>query len=91
MESITGVIAYRSRGRNGGNVRGLNGMTRHSVELSGLRPVLEDLYQTYQREEYLYSDPVEFVHRYADPWDQEGVALFSALLAMETSNRFESR
>lgn len=30
---------------------------------------------------YLNSDPLEFVHRYEDPWDQEAVALIAALLA----------
>ena len=32
-------------------------------------------------EKYLSSDPLEFAHRYTDPWDQEAVALVSALLA----------
>lgn len=35
----------------------------------------------YHRSEFLSSDPLEFVHRYEDPWDQEAVALIAALLA----------
>ncbi len=35
----------------------------------------------YNRVEFLGSDPVEFPHRFSDPWDSEAVALFSAVLA----------
>jgi hypothetical protein len=35
----------------------------------------------YHRRDLLASDPLEFVHRYVDPQDQEAVALVSALLA----------
>ncbi|MEK6705568.1 MAG: TIGR02757 family protein [Bdellovibrionota bacterium] len=43
--------------------------------------LLDRLYVKYNRKEFLYSDPLEFVHRYTDPWDQEAVALISSQLA----------
>jgi uncharacterized protein (TIGR02757 family) len=46
-----------------------------------VRGVLEQLYQQYHKAEFLPSDPLEFPHRYQDPWDQEAVALLSGLLA----------
>ncbi len=46
-----------------------------------LRPFLNQLRDGYHRKEFLNSDPLEFVHRYPDPWDQEAVALIAALLA----------
>jgi len=46
-----------------------------------LRTFLEPLFKKYHRPEFLSSDPLEFVHRFSDPWDQEAVALFSAVLA----------
>lgn len=46
-----------------------------------VRPFLERLYERYHEPAYLESDPLEFVHRYADPWDREAVAVVSALLA----------
>jgi uncharacterized protein (TIGR02757 family) len=46
-----------------------------------LTPFLERLYERYHHPNYLGSDPVEFVHRYSDPWDQESVALLGAVLA----------
>jgi len=42
---------------------------------------LDRVYATYHRKEWLSSDPLEFVHRYADPLDQEVVGLLSALFA----------
>jgi uncharacterized protein (TIGR02757 family) len=48
---------------------------------SELRVFLDRLLQQYHRTEFLWSDPLEFVHRYSDPWDQEAVALFSSVLA----------
>jgi uncharacterized protein (TIGR02757 family) len=42
---------------------------------------LDQLHARYHRPELLESDPLEFVHRYSDPWDREAVALVSALLA----------
>lgn len=42
---------------------------------------LDRLQRNYHRPDLLSSDPLEFVHRYKDPWDQETVALVSALLA----------
>lgn len=46
-----------------------------------LGPFLEKVWAKYHCPEHLGSDPVEFVHRFADPWDQEVVALISAQLA----------
>ena len=42
---------------------------------------LKKLQSQYHEKKYLSSDPLEFVHRFSDPWDQEAVALVSALLA----------
>ena len=46
-----------------------------------VKDFLDPLYARFQRPEYLTSDPLEFVHRYDDPWDREAVALVAALLA----------
>ncbi|MCM2279636.1 MAG: TIGR02757 family protein [Oligoflexia bacterium] len=46
-----------------------------------MRSFLDRLYERYHREEFLYSDPLEFPRRYRAPLDQEAVALVSALLA----------
>jgi uncharacterized protein (TIGR02757 family) len=46
-----------------------------------LRGFLDQLHSRYHRPGFLDSDPLEFVHRYADPWDQEAVALLAAVLA----------
>lgn len=47
----------------------------------GLQHFLDRLTQQYHRTEFLWSDPLEFVHRYQDAWDQEAVALFASVLA----------
>lgn len=46
-----------------------------------LAPFLNPLFERYHRKEFLSSDPLEFPHRYPDPFDQETVALVAALLA----------
>ncbi len=46
-----------------------------------LQDLLDRLYLKYHGKDYLFSDPLEFVHRYQDPLDQEAVALVAALLA----------
>jgi uncharacterized protein (TIGR02757 family) len=46
-----------------------------------LRPFLNRVYRKYHRRAYLYSDPLEFSHQYADKADQEIVAFLSACLA----------
>jgi uncharacterized protein (TIGR02757 family) len=53
----------------------------HRRSPSSLKPFLERVFDFYHRPEYLGSDPLEFVHRFADPWDQDVVALVSAQLA----------
>lgn len=51
--------------------------------LSGeeLRYFLRTAERRFHREEFLPTDPVEFIHRYRDPRDQEAVGLLAALLA----------
>lgn len=46
-----------------------------------LKTKLDALYHRYQRPDFLASDPVEYVHRYPDPTDQEAVAIMAALCA----------
>lgn len=53
----------------------------HNGKPEGLKGFLDDLYVRYSGREYLYSDPLEFVHRYEAQGDQEVVGLLSALLA----------
>ena len=48
---------------------------------NSLRSLLGELQESFHQEKYLSSDPLEFVHRYHDPWDQEAVALLAGLLA----------
>jgi len=55
---------------------------QYSYEIvNSLRRLLIQLEKELHQKSYLDSDPLEFVHRYKDPWDQEAVALVSALLA----------
>jgi uncharacterized protein (TIGR02757 family) len=49
--------------------------------LSSLAAFLDPLVARYHDPAFLGSDPLEFVHGYSDPWDQEAVALLAALLA----------
>jgi uncharacterized protein (TIGR02757 family) len=49
--------------------------------VTSLQKILAKLQSDFHQEQYLATDPLEFVHRYADPWDQEVVAVISALLA----------
>lgn len=51
------------------------------LKKSELSLFLNRLYDRYHQQEYLVSDPLEFPHRFDDPFDQEAVALISALLA----------
>ncbi len=46
-----------------------------------LQPFLDPLADRYSDARFLASDPLEYVHHYTDPWDQEAVALVAALLA----------
>ena len=46
-----------------------------------LSATLESLYRKYNRLDYLKTDPLEFLHRFQNPLEQEGVGLVSALLA----------
>ncbi len=45
-----------------------------------LKNRLDDLYRQYSRE-FLYSDPLSFVHRYSNPMDQEVVAWIASALS----------
>jgi uncharacterized protein (TIGR02757 family) len=49
--------------------------------LASLQKYLDDLFEKYHHPRHLGSDPLEFVHRYNEPWDQEAIALVSAVLA----------
>lgn len=49
--------------------------------MQNLKRFLAKLENDYHQERYLSSDPLEFVHQYNDPLDQEAVALLSAVLA----------
>jgi uncharacterized protein (TIGR02757 family) len=46
-----------------------------------MKDFLEQLQARYHGARYLGSDPLEFVHHYTDPWDQEVTAFLAALLA----------
>jgi uncharacterized protein (TIGR02757 family) len=50
-------------------------------EKPALRTLLDPLFRKYHQVEFLPSDPLEFAHRFRDPWDQEVVALLAAVLA----------
>jgi len=49
--------------------------------MQSVKVLLDPLVHRYHRREYLSSDPLEIVHRYRDPFDQEVVAVLSAVLA----------
>lgn len=51
------------------------------MPVSRLKTTLDELTRRFHREDFLPTDPLEFVHRYTDPWDQEVVALLAAVLA----------
>lgn len=42
---------------------------------------LDSIFQEFHQRRFLNSDPLQFVHRFKNPWDQEAVALLAALLA----------
>jgi uncharacterized protein (TIGR02757 family) len=46
-----------------------------------LQAALEPLFSKYNQTRFLASDPLEFPHRFRDPWDQEAVAILAAVLA----------
>lgn len=48
---------------------------------SRLKSFLQKNYRQYHRADFLSSDPLEFVHRFETPLEQEWVAIVSALLA----------
>ncbi len=48
---------------------------------SALTPFLESVHARYHRLDWVGSDPIEFVLKFKDPWDQEAVALVAAQLA----------
>jgi uncharacterized protein (TIGR02757 family) len=43
-----------------------------------LKPFLEGITERYHRRELLHTDPLEFVHRYENPYDQEIVGLIAS-------------
>lgn len=42
---------------------------------------LDSIFQEFHQSRFLSSDPLEFVHRFQNPWDQEAVALLASVLA----------
>lgn len=54
-----------------------------------LSRALNQIYAEYHRPDFLSSDPLEYVHQYQDPWDQEVVAILAAVLAY--GNRIQIR
>jgi len=48
---------------------------------SDLSRFLDGVHRDFHSTRFLYSDPIEFIYQYKDPWDQEAVALLAALLA----------
>lgn len=54
---------------------------KRGVAATDLKTALDPLFAKYHSREFLGSDPLEFPHRFTDPWDQEVVALFAAVLA----------
>jgi uncharacterized protein (TIGR02757 family) len=54
---------------------------RLTSRLTQLGGFLNELQTQYHRRNLLDSDPLEYVHHYSNPWDQEVVALVAALLA----------
>jgi uncharacterized protein (TIGR02757 family) len=49
--------------------------------VQNLGPFLNRLQKNYHQSHFLNSDPLEFAHRYQNPFDQEAVALLAAVLA----------
>lgn len=58
-----------------------NAAKKRRLSVVELRAFLECVETQFHREDFLPTDPVEFVHRYRNPRDQEAVGLLSALLA----------
>ena len=56
-------------------------MTGRAEKREAIRRQVEALYAAYHRPEWIGSDPLQFVHRYDDPRDQEIVGLIAASLA----------
>ncbi len=54
---------------------------RRETTKSHLSLFLNNVHKDFHAAKFLYSDPIEFVHRYHDPWEQEAVALLAALFA----------
>lgn len=49
--------------------------------ISATNVALQALLVEFQRKEYLFSDPIQFIHQYSDPRDQEVVGLVSSLFS----------
>lgn len=54
---------------------------RRETSKSHLSLFLNNVHKDFHAAKFLYSDPIEFVYRYHDPWEQEAVALLAALFA----------
>jgi uncharacterized protein (TIGR02757 family) len=49
--------------------------------LADLKPYLDDLVDTYERPEFIATDPISIPHGFDDPRDQEVIGLYAAILA----------
>ena len=52
-----------------------------TISNSALKAALEKIYSQWNKPCYIHPDPLEFVHRYSDPLDQEIVGLLASCLA----------
>lgn len=58
-----------------------NPVSKHKRQLEAMRPLLDQLYATYNRADYVDLDPLAAVRRFAHPDDQALVGLIAASLA----------
>ena len=56
-------------------------MRKTRIDIAELRAWLDTVYARYHRRDYIGSDPIKFVHGFADPLDQEIAGLIAASLA----------
>lgn len=64
-----------------GNRSGVVSISTPAADSASLHQYFEKLYGTYNRKEFIHPDPLEFVHRYGDPADQEVAGLVASALA----------
>jgi uncharacterized protein (TIGR02757 family) len=64
-----------------GNLSKIVSTLTPAVDNASLHQHFEKLYSMYNRKEFIHPDPLEFVHRYDDPADQEVAGLIASGLA----------